>query len=139
MQAARETIALAPWAREEAREGEPGPRGRLRRAWDAARDVLSGIRHRSAEHQVQTVLLRDLFGNPFRPVALQSEWLVHNDGTAQRLAQSIYEERTFDRLPVLADALEEAGATESTILNHCRGPGPHVRGCWVVDLLLGKT
>ena len=45
----------------------------------------------------------------------------------------------FDRLPILADALEESGSTDQTILDHCRGPGPHVRGCWVVDLLLGKS
>ena len=54
------------------------------------------------------------------------------------LAQAIYEERRFGDLPVLADALEEAGCTDADILSHCRGPGPHVRGCWVVDLLLGK-
>ena len=54
------------------------------------------------------------------------------------LAQAIYDERAFDRLPILADALEDAGCTDAAILEHCRGPGPHVRGCWVVDLLLGK-
>jgi hypothetical protein len=54
------------------------------------------------------------------------------------LAQAIYDEGAFDRLPVLADALEETGCTNADILGHCRGPGPHVRGCWVVDLLLGK-
>jgi hypothetical protein len=55
-----------------------------------------------------------------------------------RLAQGIYEDRAFDRLPVLADALEEAGCDNAEILSHCRGPGPHVRGCWAVDLSLGK-
>jgi hypothetical protein len=54
------------------------------------------------------------------------------------MAEVIYADSAFDRLPVLADALEEAGCTISDILDHCRGPGPHVRGCWVVDLLLGK-
>jgi hypothetical protein len=54
------------------------------------------------------------------------------------LAQAIYDDRAFDRLPILADALEEAGCDTADILAHCRGPGPHVRGCWVVDLILGK-
>jgi hypothetical protein len=64
--------------------------------------------------------------------------LTWNDGIVIKLAQAIYEERAFDRLPILADALEEAGCSDTEILAHCRGPGPHVRGCWVVDLLLGK-
>jgi hypothetical protein len=54
------------------------------------------------------------------------------------MAQAIYNERGFDRLPILGDALEDAGCTDRDILDHCRGPGPHVRGCWAVDLLLGK-
>src|SRR5437762_722095 len=60
------------------------------------------------------------------------------DGIIPRLAQAVYEERAFERLPVLADALEEAGCTDAAILDHCRSPGPHARGCWVVDLLLGR-
>jgi hypothetical protein len=56
-----------------------------------------------------------------------------------KLAQVIYDERRFTDLPILADALEEAGCTNSDVLDHCRGPGPHVRGCWVVDLLLDKS
>jgi hypothetical protein len=54
------------------------------------------------------------------------------------LAQAIYDDRAFDRLPILADALEEAGCTDADILNHCRRPGEHVRGCWAIDLVLGK-
>ena len=83
-------------------------------------------------------LVREIFGNLFRPVNVNPAWLVWNDGTIPKLAQSIYDDRAFDRLPVLADALEEAGCTNAEILEHCRGPGPHVRGCWVVDLVLGK-
>src|SRR2546421_491710 len=56
----------------------------------------------------------------------------------EQLARSLYEERRFGDMPVLADALEEAGCQEAAVLEHCRGPGPHVRGCWVLDLLLGK-
>ncbi len=90
------------------------------------------------EERAQCGLVRDIFGNPFRPVALDPAWLAWNDGTVPKLAQAIYDERAFDRLPLLADALEDAGCTDAEILAHCRGPGPHVRGCWVVDLLLEK-
>jgi hypothetical protein len=62
-----------------------------------------------------------------------------NDGTVVKIAQAIYDDRAFDRLPVLADALEDASCNEAAILSHLRGPGPHVRGCWVVDLLLGRA
>jgi hypothetical protein len=91
-----------------------------------------------AERVLQCDILRDFFGNPFRPVAVEPSWLSWNDGTVPRFAHAIYDERAFDRLPVLADGLEEAGCTNADILGHCRGPGPHVRGCWVVNLLLGK-
>ena len=66
-------------------------------------------------------------------------WLAWNDGTIRKMAQVIYGDRAFDRLPLLADALEDAGCTDADILGHCRTPGEHVRGCWVVDLLLGKS
>jgi hypothetical protein len=84
-------------------------------------------------------IIHDIFGNPFRPVSVDPSWLSWKDGTIPKLAEAIYQERAFDRLQVLADALEEAGCTEAAILAHCRGPGPHVRGCWPVDLLLGKA
>jgi hypothetical protein len=87
---------------------------------------------------IQASMLRDLFGNPFRPVALKSVWLAWNVGTVRRIAQGIYDDCAFDRMLILADALEDAGCDNADIFNHCRGPGPHVRGCWVVDLLLGK-
>jgi hypothetical protein len=74
-------------------------------------------------------------GNPFRPVTLDRSW---QTTTTMALAQAIYDERAFERLPVLADALEESGCTDAEILNHCRIPGVHVRGCWVVDLVLEK-
>jgi hypothetical protein len=87
-----------------------------------------------AERVAQSALLRCLFGNPFRPAALSPEWRTTN---AVALARTIYDELAFDRLPILADALEDAGCTDRAILEHCRSAGPHVRGCWVVDLLLG--
>ena len=83
----------------------------------------------------QCDLIRDIFGNPFRPISLEPSWLT---SSVVALASAIYEQRAFDRMPILADALEEAGCDNAEILNHCRLPGEHVRGCWVVDLLLGK-
>ena len=88
------------------------------------------------ERASQVKLLRDIFGNPFRSVSMDSSWLTPR---VVELAHMIYDDRGFDRLPILADALEEAGCTDADILNHCRQPGEHVRGCWVVDLILGKS
>ena len=92
-----------------------------------------------AERIPQARLLRDLFGNPFHPADIDPSWLIWNDATILKFAQGIHADRAFDRLPILADALEDAGCDNADILAHCRGPGPHVRGCWVVDLLLGKS
>jgi hypothetical protein len=83
-------------------------------------------------------LIRDIFGNPFRPATADPDWLKWNGGTVPKLAQAIYDERRFADLPILADALEEAGCVNADLLDHCRRPGEHVRGCWAVDLLLGK-
>ncbi len=91
---------------------------------------------RRAEQVAQCNLLRDIFGNPFRPVTLHPSWLTSDVHT---LATGIYADRAFDRMPILADALQDAGCDNDDILNHCRGDELHVRGCWVVDLLLGKS
>ncbi len=80
-------------------------------------------------------LLRDIFGNPFRPIAFSSSW---RTSTILTLAAQMYESRHFSAMPILADALQDAGCDSTDILDHCRGEGPHVRGCWVVDLVLGK-
>jgi hypothetical protein len=93
--------------------------------------LKAGIGERTAS------LVRDVF-RPFRPVsATEFSW---RTSTVLALAQAIYTDRAFDRLPILADALEDAGCDNADILNHCRQPSPteHVRGCWVVDLILGK-
>ena len=74
-----------------------------------------------------------------RDVALCGEWLAWNDGAVRKMSQAIYDDCAFDRLPLLADALEEAVCDDAAILAHCRQPGEHVRGCWVVDLLLAKS
>jgi hypothetical protein len=89
------------------------------------------------EFSIQAHLLRDIFGNPFRPVTVDPSWLTWKDGTVLHLSRSIYEDRRFGDLPVLADALEEAGCSDPDILGHCRSGGDHVRGCWVVDRILG--
>jgi hypothetical protein len=93
---------------------------------------------RRGEKKAHRALLRDLFGDPFRPVRVQPAWRAWNGGTLVRMARAIYDERRFGDLPVLADALEEAGCADDAILAHCRGGVEHARGCWVVDQLLGK-
>jgi hypothetical protein len=159
-------------------------------AWVAAR-AAAWVAARDAAWVVQCDLLRYIFGNPFRPVLLPYRCrecgnpcgtpaagyycvrcgcdeaycpsLTWNDGTVPRLAQAIYDERAFDRLPILADALEEAGVPAEVecpeceghvvvppdrcsfgtgriphpLLAHLRSPGPHVRGCWSLDVILG--
>jgi hypothetical protein len=91
------------------------------------------------ERKQLAVLLRDVFGNPFRHVWLNPAWLACNDGAIPKLAQAIYEERAFDRLPILADALEEAGCTDTDLVDHCRNGGEHILGCWAVDAILAKS
>ena len=81
-------------------------------------------------------LIRDIFGNPFRPVAFDPAW---RTSTAVALAQQMYDSRDFGLMPILGDALQDAGCDSADILDHCRGDGPHVRGCWVADLVLGKS
>jgi hypothetical protein len=93
-----------------------------------------------AERAVQAALARCIIGPlPFRPVGIAPSLLKWNGGAVLKLARGIYEERAFDRMAVPADALEEAGCENQDILLHCRSPGEHVPGCWVVDLVLGKS
>jgi hypothetical protein len=100
--------------------------------WAAAETFIMLPEYRADEGRY----FRDVVGNPFRPVAADERWL---NSTVVALANGIYAERAFDRLPILADALRDAGCDSDDILAHCAEPGPHVRGCWVVDLLLRKT
>jgi hypothetical protein len=94
-------------------------------------------------------LVREVWGNPCRlrsdGAAVSQSWaferqsiLAWNSGTVPALAQSLSEQRAWDQMHLLADALEDAGCTDSLVLDHCRSRGPHVRGCWVVDLILSK-
>ena len=82
-------------------------------------------------------VLRDVVSNPFRPVALAHAWLEANDSRVMVLARGIYESGRFADMPLLADALEQAGCSDEAILNHCRVATDHVRECWVVDLCRG--
>jgi hypothetical protein len=99
--------------------------------WDYLGAVDQGRRRRS--------VLLDVVGNPFRPPQMNADRLARNEDTVPQLARAIYERGAFERLPILADALEDAGCTDTELLGHLRGPGPHVRGCWALDLVLGKS
>jgi len=89
-----------------------------------------------AELAATADLVRCVFGNPFRPPALDSNWLTSD---VAALATGIYADRAFDRMPILADALQDAGCDNDDVLRHCRSSGAHGRGCWVIDALLGKA
>jgi hypothetical protein len=107
--------------------------------WQGTLEGWASLSSPPAKPAVQDVvmadLFREIFGNPFRPVVFAPEW--HTD-TVVALARTMYESRDFSAMPILADALQDAGCDNEDILNHCRSPGPHARGCWVVDLVLGK-
>jgi hypothetical protein len=119
-------------------------------AYQAAALVADGPPHQTAEYaarasgdgaerQAQADLLRCIFGPiPFRSVSLDPAWLTWHDGLLVSMARQMYDSRDFRDMPILADALEEAGCQDQDILDHCRSGGEHVRGCWVVDGLLGK-
>jgi hypothetical protein len=111
--------------------------GSVFRCVDSATDAawkLMAPAPRSCDH---LALIHDVFGNPFRPVTFSPSW---RTDTAVSLARQMYETRDFSPMPILADALQDAGCEDVGVLGHCRAPGgPHVRGCWVVDLLLGKA
>ena len=105
--------------------------------------VVQATAAHGPEDKAQATLVRDIFGNPFRPASLSGTWRTPD---VVSLAQATYDERHLPsgqldaaRLAVLADALEDAGCSDQDVLGHLRGPRPHVRGCWPVDLLLGKS
>src|SRR5262249_17441203 len=104
------------------RGGEPvvRPEGHLLRLGDVVRPGVVHLRLRTSSRA-------------------EAAWLDWNGGAVRKLARAIYEEGAFGHLPILADMLEEAGCSQADILSQCRGAGPHTRGCWVVDLILGKS
>jgi hypothetical protein len=104
--------------------------------------VIKNIRQYSEpfDSADQPGFLRDVVGlMPFRQIVLSSDWRARASETVSTLALSIYDNRSFTELPLLADALEDAGCTDAELLGHLRSPGPHVRGCWAVDVVLGKS
>jgi hypothetical protein len=129
-EAALGTANQAAWAVALARADQNRPQRDL--TWAAIRDAVH-----AAERQAQADLLRDVF-RPFAAPSVGPAWLAYNGGAVAPLARAVYEEGRWQDLPVLADALEEAGCSDEAILGHLRGPGPHVRGCWVVDAILGR-
>jgi hypothetical protein len=110
-------------------------------ARNAARSACAGVAGNALlgspanELLAQANLLREIFGNHCRHLAVDPEW---QTPAVIRLAQTIYGERAFRRMPALAEQLEQAGCANKEVLSHCRGPEPHVRGCWLIDQLLGK-
>src|SRR5262245_10134085 len=103
-------------------------------AWSHAAEA-TGRDRRDDERIAQCDLLRDLFGNPFRPVAFDPAWASF---AVTSVATHVYERYAWEDLPILGDALEDAGCDDEQVLSHCRDGGEHVRGCWVVDAVLGK-
>ncbi len=149
----------------EVEEGVDGPRPLSRAAMDAgaqAATYMEAALGHGAAPAVLADLLRDIFGNPFQPLAFGcpdcltvvdvtdeacpscgrgpdcGAFLHWQDGAVVKLAQAVYDKSDWGSLPILADALEEAGCESEGLLGHLRGPGPHARGCTAIDFLLGK-
>jgi hypothetical protein len=94
---------------------------------------------RGAQYPEFAEVLRDIVGNPNRASALDATCLRWSGGTLPSIARHVYDDGAYCDLPILADALEDAGCTDAELVSHCRRPGGHVRGCWAVDLLLGQS
>jgi hypothetical protein len=122
-------------------------------ALEEVRKIEEGVRQRGGDFEAEdrreraarkqlAGFLREILGNPFRPPRFEDAW---RTSTVSALAKGIFEDRAFDRMPILADALLDADCDEEAVLRHCRGtelhakePVSHVRGCWVIDLILGR-
>ena len=127
------------WAAAGAAADTSNPEIARRVLGDGGAVSFAAYKAKSGRRLRQCQVIWDIMGPlPFRPVAAEAAWLTWNGGMVTKLARGIYEERAYDRLPVLADALEEAGCAEAELLGHLRSAGPHVRGCWALDLILGK-
>ncbi len=129
------------------------PGGNLPSVWDTARMVVHdrfklaplvqseavNENSRVVEYAEMCRVLRCIFGSPFHTVTLDLSWLTWHGGLLVSMARQMYDSRDFSDMPVLADALEESGCQDQDILGHCRSGVEHVRGCWVVDLILGRS
>lgn len=121
---------------EKVRQGQEAWRWAAGLMYPAPEDYDSLLEAESTAFERLCGIVRCIFGNPFRSVAFNPTWRTE---AVVGLARGMYESRDFAPMPVLADSLEDAGCASADILAHCRGDGPHVRGCWVVDLVLGKN
>lgn len=121
--------ALVELARLQAREGAAFP----------GEEIALGREAAAQEAFAQATVLRELFGNPYRPVVLEPLWLHWNEQCVPNMARGIAAAQTWADLPILADALEEAGCDSRALLDHLRGGAQHYPGCWAVDLLLGRA
>jgi hypothetical protein len=147
----REGLGAVAWAacsavEDPADAGEAAASSVLAATWALGEKTPAARAARRDFRGWQRATVRDLFGNPFRPVHVDPAWLAWDGGAVEKLAEAVYEERDLPsghldstRLAVLADMLEEAGCTDAEVLGHLRGPGPHVRGCFAVDFLLGRA
>jgi hypothetical protein len=115
------------------RLADPSARSAVQGALDVIRPLLEES-ETAAEYLSRT---RDILGDFFHPLRPAPEWLCWDDQAVTRVARAIYERGSFEDMPILADALEEAGCDDASVLEHCRGDEPHVKGCWVLDGLLG--
>lgn len=140
----RLALMVAEWQAQCERNARRGSLGRLWKRFlqgvlfciDPALNNSLGLKCGKEEIEYQSSLFRDILGNPFRPISFSSEW---RTDTALSLVRMMYDSRDFSAMPILADALQDAGCDNDMILNHCRDANQlHVRGCWVVDLVLGK-
>jgi hypothetical protein len=133
---------MAPWKSYKAAQAASyasAQRNTIQAYASAAEATFQRLGQINDEYRSQADLVRDIFGNPFRSMHVEPEWLTWNYATVPAIARHVYDDRAFHALPILADALEDAGCKNADLVDHCRGPGPHVRGCWAVDLLLGKS
>jgi hypothetical protein len=115
-----------------------GYRDALERARRGGRISRNHSFRSAAESSAQADLFRDIYRNPSAPNAVAKSCLAWRDGTVVKLARGIDRDQDWSRLPILADALEEAGCDDAGLVAHCRSAGPHVPGCWAVDLVLGR-
>jgi hypothetical protein len=138
---AEELAAAAALAERAAWEAEQQQRHGWNAALTAARaatPIALDAARRAAEAGGTADEVREVFGNPFRPLAVAPAWLAWEGGAVPRIARSIDEEGRWADLPILGDALEDAGCADAAVLEHCHSGERHSRGCWVVDAVLGR-
>jgi hypothetical protein len=110
-----------------------------REPFQAVAESLRALQREGVKAPWIAGVLRDVAGPPFRRMTVRRQWLRSNEAAVQRLAEAIAAEQAFEQVPVLGDALEDAGCTEAALLDHCRAPQAHVPGCWLLDALLGRA